>query len=183
MVILKGAQLSAFLSKNGEMISMLKYFIITFLLLSCSSAPVINSAPVTDGKIRISHDVSYRNKGSRSESRSGYLTIDGIILPDCFTLVVVDGKSYMFLQRKQRWGNDGYFPEEDQKKYNAVNSNELISDSDIKRGWLYADRIMKNMPNGWIFVKWESGSAVVMPSKISEMINEKKIKTLPRFIR
>ena len=182
MVILKGAQLSAFLLKNGEMISMLKYFIITLLLLSCSSTPVINSAPVTDGKIRISHDVSYRNKGSRSESRSGYLTIEGISLPDCFSLVIVDGKSYVFLQRKQRWGRDGYFPEEDQKKY-AEHSNEEISDSDLKRGWFNADGIMKNIPNGWIFVEWESGSAVVMPSKISEMINEKKLKTLPRFIR
>ncbi|MBP7344697.1 MAG: hypothetical protein KA982_08230 [Clostridia bacterium] len=161
---------------------MLKYFIITFLLLSCSSAPVINSAPVTDGKIRISHDVSYRNKGSRSESRSGYLTIDGIILPDCFTLVVVDGKSYMFLQRKQRWGNDGYFPSED-KKYSPVRKiDKSMTDSDIARGWCNSEGIMKNMPNGWIFVKWENGSAVVMPSKIPVLIAEKKIKPLPRFI-
>lgn len=162
---------------------MFKYIIITFILLSCASSPVTDSAAETDSKLRIAHDVSYRNKGSRSESRSGYLTIDGIILPDCFNMVLVDDKSYVFFQRSLRWGNDGYFPAEDDKKYSSVRKiDKSMSDSDIARGWCNSEGIMKNMPNRWIFVKWESGSALVLPSKITALIAEKKIKPLPRLI-
>lgn len=164
------------------MTSMFKYIISTFILLSCASSPVTDSAAETGSKQRIIHDVSYRNKGSRSESRSGYLTIDGIILPDCFNMVLVDDKAYVFFQRSLRWGNDGYFPSEDEKYSPLRKIDKMMTDSDIARGWCNSEGIMKNMPNGWIFVKWESGSALVLPSKISVLIAEKKIKPLPRLI-
>jgi len=164
---------------------MKKYVVILFLFAvssvvsSCTSASAKLSE---DGiKIIINHEVKYSNKGTRSEGRSGYLKINGVAVPDCFNIIVADGKVYTFSFRNTMWGDDGYFPAEHQSPDMAYPYvNKKISDSDIARGWSEVTGRYLNVPAHWIFVKWETGSAALLPDKIDILVKTKSLKTLSR---
>lgn len=133
------------------------------------------------GKSILNHEIKYSKKGSKSERRSGYLKAESMLIPDCFNTVVDGSRVYIFKSKNTTWGDDGYFPAEDEsaeKVYPSVNKN--IDDSDLSRGWSEVTGRCLNVPEGWIFVKWNGGSAVVTPGKIDELVKVKDIKLLPR---
>ena len=138
------------------------------LFTSCNSVSVI-------------HEIKYSNKGTRSEGRSGYLKINGALIPDCFSRVVADGRVYSFRTKSVMWGNDGYFPVEGasaESVYPPVDKS--ISDADIARGWSEVTGRYKDVPAGWIFVQWQGGSAAVSPDKIDAMVREMSLNRIPR---
>lgn len=164
---------------------MKKYIIILILsaaasLFSSCTSPAAKTGQ--DGiKVAVSHEIKYSNKGSRSEGRSGYLKINSIVVPDCFAAIVAEGKLYTFSSKNMAWGDDGYFPLEDgsvESVYPSV--NKKISDSDLARGWSEVAGKCQNVPSNWIFVKWNNGSAAVLPDKIDLLIKTKSIGTIPR---
>jgi hypothetical protein len=156
------------------------YYIITALCIAgCSSVSAVNS-PET-AKTAVIHEIKYSNKGSRSEGRSGYLKINGIVLPDCFTAVVVNKKVYTFKTKNTTWGDDGYFPldgETPESVYPVI--DKKINDTDLVKGWCEVSGRYSNVPDNWIFVKWGNGSAVLSPSKISELVKAKSLTMLSR---
>lgn len=145
----------------------------------CSSVSAKTGADAAD--IIVSHEVKYSNKGTRSEGRSGFLKINGIAVPDCFTAIVADGKIYTFRSKKTMWGDDGYFPLDGESVESVYHfENKKISDSDLAKGWSEVSGRYLNVPAHWIFVKWENGSAVLAPDKIDLFVKTRSINTLPR---
>ena len=145
-------------------------------LLSCGSAEVRNEeAPK---KLQVAHSVTYGHKGTKSESRSGSLSVNGEVLPDVFTAIEADGKLYTFRTRTQLWGSDGYFPAEDSAA--AFPSGKASAGKEeLARGW-YEPARSGDLPSGWILVKWEGGSAAVSSAKIKDFIAAKLLKPIPR---
>ncbi len=151
--------------------------ILAGFFFGCTSASAKNGS----GKLSVIHEIKYSNKGSRSEGRSGYLKINGVLLPDCFTKVVADGKIYSFRTKSLMWGNDGYFPDETSSlKLVYPPVNKYISDADISIGWSEVEGHYLNIPEQWIFVKWNIGSAVVSPDKIDALVEAKSLIPIPR---
>ena len=144
-------------------------------LLSCGSAEVRNEeAPK---KLQVVHSVTYGHKGTKSESRSGSLSVNGEVLPDVFTAVEADGELYAFRTRTQVWGIDGYFPAEDGAAFPAGKASP--GKDELSRGW-YEPAWSGGLPSGWILVKWTGGSAAVNPAKIKDFIAAKSLKPVPR---
>lgn len=151
--------------------------ILSIYLTGCTFA----SAKTSSSKLSVIHEIRYTNKGTRSEGRSGYLKINDIVIPDCFTLVVAENRVYYFITKNTLWGDDGYFPVADKSAesfYPAVSKN--ITDSDLARGWSEVERRYLNIPAHWIFVKWYNGSAAVAPERIDEFIKSKSLNLIPR---
>jgi len=151
--------------------------IISINLTGCTFA----SAKTGSSKLSVIHEIKYSNKGTRSEGRSGYLKINNIVIPDCFTLVIVEDKIFSFKTKNTLWGDDGYFPVADKSAesfYPAIKKS--ISDSDLARGWSEVEGRYQNIPSHWIFVKWHNGSAAVAPEKIDEFVKSKSLSHIPR---
>lgn len=162
---------------------MKKYILFLFLAAAFLSGCVSSSAKSAKSgpEITVNHEIKYSNEGTKSEGRSGYLKINGMTIPDCFTQVVAEGKVYTFRSKKTKWGDDGYFPLEGKSAesvYPPVNKN--ITDADLSRGWSEVTGRYLNVPSHWIFVKWEKGSAVSAPDKIDLLVKTKSLETLPR---
>lgn len=159
--------------------TILSLLLIPAIFSGCTSSSAKAGQEVS--KISVIHEIKYSNKGSRSEGRSGYLKINGIVVPDCFTVIVADGKLYTFNSKNTAWGDDGYFPLEDGSVKSVYPSvNKIISDSDLSRGWSDAVGKCQNVPPAWIFVKWNNGSAAVSPDKLDLLVKTKSIGTIPR---
>jgi len=132
-------------------------------------------------KPAVTHDIKISNKGTRSEGRSGYLKINGVSLPDCFNAVAADGRVYTFKTRGTAWGDDGYFPEDDLTvEYVYPSTDKKLSDADLAAGWSEVSEHYSNVPAGWIFVKWQNGSAAVSPDRIDQLVKEKSIRQIRR---
>jgi hypothetical protein len=155
---------------------------VIFILSACGIITAMGKTSANK-KITVVHEVKYTKKGTRSEGKSGYLIIDNVILPDCFIKIVADRKVFEFKTKNNTWGSDGYFPSENEQA-DVIYSVQAgtISDVDISKGWSEVSGRRSNVPDGWIFVQWENGSAAVAPDKISELINKKSIKQIQRHL-
>lgn len=132
-------------------------------------------------KPHIEHWIKYSNKGTRSEARSGYLKVDGYVVPDNFMTVIVDGKTYNFYMRKYIWGNDGYFPDNDADiQALCPHLQEALTNEQIIQGWAMVKGRPFNTPDNWIYVIWKDGTAVVSPEKLNEFVEKNRIPPLPR---
>ncbi|HNX60228.1 MAG TPA: hypothetical protein PKK43_14095 [Spirochaetota bacterium] len=127
------------------------------------------------------NSVTYRHKGTRSESRSGSLTIDGIKIPDTFTYVLCDGKMFRFYQRTQRWGKDGYFPSDEpvSSVFPDATSNPDAASAD--KGWRDVKGRSDSVPAHWIYVRWDGGMVAVEVSHIGEFVKTRNIKPISRM--
>lgn len=126
-------------------------------------------------------DIKISAKGTKSEGSSCYLKINGILLPDCFFTVVADAKVYTFKTKSTIWGEDGYIPDNNLIPESVYPfAEKKISDADIAAGWCEVSEHYLNVPDGWIFVKWEGGSAAVSPDKIDQLIKAKSIRQIQR---
>jgi hypothetical protein len=152
--------------------------VMPFFLLFCQSHSMgKTNAPAVE------HYIKYSNKGSKSEARSGYLKVNGFIVPDNFLTVVAGGEVYHFYMRKYMWGNDGYFPDKDSKVEQVCPATDLLlSDDDLARGWTIVKGRPSNAPLKWIYVIWKNGSAVVAPERLEDFVLKNNIPSLPRSL-
>jgi hypothetical protein len=175
-----------FYNSNGraemkKIIIILYLFAFLICITGCNSASAKNT--VTDKKKEVTHEIKYNNKGTKSEGRSGFLKINGYLIPDTFLFIVVDGNLFKFYQKRNTWGDDGYFPSENEmieSIYPSVNKN--INIDDLTKGWSEVSGRYLNVPSHWIFVKWDNGSAVISPEKIDDFIKIKSLKIISRNI-
>jgi hypothetical protein len=130
---------------------------------------------------KIEHKVDYSHKGTRSEARHGYLSVNGENLPDVFTLVRSGDIAYKFYQRSNMWGADGYFPLEKSVKSGIKGSVKEIESAALKQGWYLGKELLKGTPSDWLYTEWKGGSAYVSPDTIKKMTQTLKLKTILRF--
>jgi len=160
---------------------MKKILAILSILAACAVITGCATASAKSGSVVVKHEIKYSNKGTRSEGRSGYLIINGITLPDCFSKVAAEGKIYSFKTKSTTWGDDGYFPVEGKSIESVFPAiNKKLSDTDLLNGWSEVIGSYLNVPANWIFVKWETGSAVLSPDKVDELVKIKSLKLIPR---
>jgi hypothetical protein len=126
--------------------------------------------------------VSYSNKGTRSESRHGYLFLNGKEIPDVYRLVICNDRAFKFFQRRHMWGRDGYFPVK-------TEGGEIVKDGShagteaIRREYYRGNVRYENTPEDWIFVRWDGGAAFVSPERIADLDGVLKLRAIPRVIR
>ncbi len=160
---------------------MKKIFTILSVLTICAVITGCTTASAKSGSAVVKHEIKYSNKGSRSEGRSGYLIINDVSLPDCFIKVAAEGKVYSFKTKNTTWGNDGYFPAEDESVESVFPEvNKKISDNDLLQGWSEVSGRSANLPVNWILVKWSNGSAAISPDKIDVFLKAKTLNIIPR---
>jgi hypothetical protein len=151
---------------------MKKFLILATLLL------LHFAAAACTGRISVRHDVTYTNKGTRSEAQHGHLFINEIRVPDYYSRVLADGKSFIFLQRQHRWGDDGYFQEEEAK--NPGRSETPVSNEQKEQGWYTGTLRLAKTPCSWLYLEWEGGSAFAAPEALSRLAEAEKLPLLLR---
>jgi len=160
---------------------MKKIINILSIVLVCAAITGCATASAKSGSAVVKHDIKYSNQGTKSEGRSGYLTVNNIVVPDCFNKVAADGKVYTFKTKNTTWGNDGYFPSDGESVESVFPVvNKKISDADLQQGWSEVSGQYSNVPVQWIYVKWSGGSAALSPDKIDAFVKAKSLKVIPR---
>lgn len=129
-------------------------------------------------KLKIENKVKYSNQGTKSEARHWSLFINGINIPDVFNKVYCQDQLFIFAQRAAMWGDDGYF--KSQEKLIIAESKKTISNEDLKKGWYIGKEKLINTPDTWIYAEWEDKAVFIDYKKINDLINELKLKTMPR---
>lgn len=126
----------------------------------------------------LQHKVTYSHKGTRSEARHGYLYLDEKRVPDCFTMLVAEGKAYSFFTRSNRWGNDGYFQVE--KAPTLPETSTQITAEQKKRGWYKGKKRLTGTPEDWVYVRWKKGEAYANLEGMKKLKQQFSIPRLPR---
>jgi hypothetical protein len=145
------------------------------IILLLSVAPLFGDGPPVNHTMRVDRE------GTRSESRHGYLVIGEQALPDFFWTVIAAGKQYSFHQRKNLWGDDGYFPAADLK---LIEQNpEKISSGDLKDGFTVGEKRKAGTPADWIYLEWTGGAGFASPTGVVPLIEALALKPIPRFLR
>ncbi|MDY6968599.1 MAG: hypothetical protein SVR08_08100 [Spirochaetota bacterium] len=131
--------------------------------------------------VEIEHYITYSHRSTRSESRHGFIKINGKTVPSVFLLIKYRNLLYEFYQRTYLWGRDGYFPV-NARQVNDVfkKSNKGISKKHLSKGWYLGNEYLKNTPSNWIYVQWRDGDAFVSSEKIDEMVKSLRLKAIPR---
>jgi hypothetical protein len=127
--------------------------------------------------------VSYSNKGTRSESRHGYLFLNGKKIPDVYRLVICNDRAFKFFQRRHMWGRDGYFPVKTGVDDEIVKGSTDTGSDAIERGYYRGNVRYENTPESWIFIKWDGGKAFVSPERIADLDGVLRLRAIPRVIR
>ena len=122
--------------------------------------------------------ITYSNKGSRSEARHGYLLYKGKSIPDVFNKIIYKSNVYIFFQRIEMWGDDGYFPYNEEIK--IKDSNDNISKEQLEKGWYLGKDRLQGTPENWIYVEWEDKSAFLSLDKINPFTREFEMETIDR---
>jgi hypothetical protein len=132
---------------------------------------------------KIEHKIEYSHKGTRSEAKHGYLSVNSENLPDVFTLVRSGDSVYKFYQRSNMWGMDGYFPVKEKESDKSIikESDKQIKSTTLKQGWYLGKELLKGTPLEWLYTEWKGGSAYVSPDSVKKMTQTLKLKTIPRF--
>lgn len=145
-------------------------FALAFLFL-----PGCNSTVYTENSALLQHVIKYSNKGTRSEARQGYLeTISGVRIPECFSYVSDNKQGYTYLERKNPWGDSGYFPV---TEYKAVTvSGKSIPPEDLQRGWYKSSVKYSGTPGTWLYGESESGSYFFDAGHVNDLIVNEKLK-------
>ncbi len=126
----------------------------------------------------MSHWVTYSAKGTRSEARHGFIEIEGYTVPDVFTSLVYRGTGVTFSTRSYHWGNDGYWP--DATAAMPGEEGPALSEKDKETGWKIAEKRPSGLPEDWVYVKWNDGSAFVAPDRLEDFVKKMKLPLIPR---
>lgn len=148
--------------------------VLAVILLSGCTTP-----PGNGETLSLLHKVRVEREGTRSESRHGYLIINGQALPDNFYAVQYQGRLYRFSQRNNLWGDDGYFPVPEPIVFQPT--AEAFGDQDLARGWYDGEKLKVKTPADWLFVEWRGGRAFVAHNRIAEMIRFLELPLLERY--
>jgi hypothetical protein len=127
---------------------------------------------------RIEEKTEYTAQGTRSEARHFYLSVEGRPVPDAFRVLVLSGKSWVFAQRAEVWGDDGWLLED--KTRPVPETPTPLTASETERGWYKGGERKKGTPADWAFVAWEGGSAFVDARKLPEFAAAERLPLLPR---
>ncbi len=159
--------------------SILKHLILMIMFCSAGCESSNQRTSNCSNTLNVNHSVIYSRKGTRSESRTGNLKINGIEIPRNFTMVIAKGKVYHFKPKTTLWGNNGYWPSAEIDVKSRTNSSGIfLSEKDLKRGWSEGSIVYTDTPCGWIYVEWEHGKAMVSIHKINKLIKTRNIKSL-----
>ncbi len=139
------------------------------LLLGC------NSTVYTENSALLQHNIKYSNKGTRSEARQGFLVTDtGLRIPECFTYIADNRQGYTYLERKNPWGDSGYFPVTENKAPTV--SNKQIPPEILQRGWYKSSAQFSGTPGTWLYGESESGSYFFDAANVQDLIVNEKLK-------
>lgn len=162
----------------NRILSGIMIFVLTAYLSACQGSQIkTQDAKKND----VAHEVTYTHKGTRSEGKSGYLTVDGIKIPDTFSYLLCGGELFKFHQKFQAWGIDGYFPTQESAA-SVFPSGSAPDAAAFAAGWADVSGTSRAIPANWIYVKWNNGMAAVSPAKIEDFVKEKKLERLQRRI-
>ena len=151
-----------------------------FFFLLVSTACISCLAVAAEDTPRVENPVTLEKAGSRSQIAHGSLIIDGVRVPETFKQVVVDGAEYVFLQRINRWGEDGYFPT--QRIVKLATSDKPVSAGELARGWYDGNRLRPGTPKPWVFVRWAYGAQIVAPASLAALVRAESIEDIDRFV-
>ncbi len=130
---------------------------------------------------KIEHSVTYSNRGTKSEAKHGHLSVNGKELPDVFMSVRSEDATYKFYQRKYRWGKDGYFPYKEKDKTAVKKSAKKISKKELEKGYYTGKELLEGTPGNWLYTEWGDGSCYVSPEAVENMIQDLRLKIIPRW--
>jgi len=133
------------------------------------------------GAVTLEHRTDYSRKGTRSESRHGYLLVNGKAVPDVFSFVQQGDQAWEFFTRKHLWGDDGYHP-----THIRITNNQAArpcTDEVLTRGWYPGPDRLRETPHDWLFVRWSTNTAWIAPVALSAWVETHKPRTLTRTSR
>ncbi len=152
------------------------------ITLSCILLLIIGNGYSMGKSPAMEHRITYSHKDTRSESKHGHLFINGVEIPDVFTLVISRDGAYRFHRRQQLWGMDGYFPAEKAADiFTVKESSTGIGAEATSRGWYEGKEKLAGTPDEWLYVEWEEGSVFLSPDKIKDFVSARNLKTIPRW--
>ena len=158
------------LRKTGQKI----IFAITFISM-INIFPGCNSFNCADNPGILKHDIKYSSKGTRSESRHGYLILsNGNRVPECFDYISNGSRAYKYIKKVRPWGDSGYVEADNVKK--ILTGNDVISEEILKRGWYKSDFKYSSTPVNWLYGETSAGNYFFDSSKVRNLIESENIK-------
>jgi hypothetical protein len=128
--------------------------------------------------LKVEHKMTVDNEGSRSEARHGYLLINGKAVPDFFWTVVAAGQHFVFHQRKNIWGDDGYFPLN--LPVDIATAKVKITKDDLKQGFYIGKDRKPGTPANWLYLEWKNGAGFCAADRLIELIDLLALVPIPR---
>jgi hypothetical protein len=144
-----------------------------FFILACFAL-----TSVWGDDLKIEHKVTVDNEGSRSEARHGYLLLNGKAMPDFFWTVVAANQHFIFHQRKNMWGDDGYFPLK--VAVDIGTAKVKFTKDDLKQGYYMGKDKKPGTPANWLYLEWKNGAGFCAPDRLVELIDDLALVPIPR---
>lgn len=150
------------------------FFTIIFISM-INIFPGCNSTNCADNSAALKHDIKYTSKGTRSESRHGYLILpDGNRLPECFEYISNGSRAYQYIKKVRKWGDSGYVEVKELKVISK--SNNVVNEEILKQGWYKSDSKYTGIPDNWLYGETASGNYFFDYSKVRNLIESENIK-------
>ena len=150
-------------------------FILLLTFISCKALEV-NSQ---EKEAILKHEVTYTNKGTKSEGTVGKLKYNDKYIPTIFSYITDSVNSYIFVANKTLWGQHQYFPMSE-KIYISVSEKEITKE-ELNKGFYLGNFKLINTPNSWIKVYWAGESAFIDINRIFDVLKEKPFVDLPDY--
>ncbi len=157
---------------------MKKIILLSMLLLTFISCKALEVNSQEKEAI-LKHEVTYTNKGTKSEGTVGKLKYKDKYIPTIFSYVTDSVNSYMFVINKTLWGQHQYFPMSE-RLYISISEKEISVD-ELDKGFYLGNFKLKNTPNSWIKVSWAGESAFIDINRIFDVLKEKPFVDLPNY--
>ncbi len=130
------------------------------------------------GAVTLEHRMDYSRKGTRSESRHGFLLVNGQAIPDVFSFVQQGDQAWEFFSRRHLWGDDGYHATH--VRVTNLHASEPCTSRIMDRGWYPGSDRLDGTPGDWLFVRWGTNTAWIAPTGISALVTAKTPPKLKR---
>lgn len=112
--------------------------------------------------------IEVSKKGSRSETKNGFIYFGKYKMPDKFTFVQSRESSFCFSYNTKRLYDVGYFSCDKV----VIRKNEtVIDENEVLKGWYLGSTEKKGTPKCWIYIRWNGGSAFVNPDKAEDIFS------------
>jgi hypothetical protein len=148
-----------------------------FFVLACL---VLTSVRGDGADLKIEHKFTLDREGTRSEARHGNLLINGKAVPDFFWTVVAADQHFVFHQRKNMWGDDGYFPLNLPLNISAAKAG--ITKDDLTQGFYKGKDKKPGTPADWLYLEWKDGAGFSAPERLIDLIDFFVLAPIPRSV-